>query len=194
MRPAGRCRGYHARPAAQVRALPPEVRQSARAPGVAVQSREESLSYESAQKQIRAEGDLSLDELMPDRKEMESLSAEGSVNPEAFAIRSEEAALLRVAVQQLPAQYRIVLVLRDMEGLTDEDVAEITGLRAGNVRVRLHRARLFVELMKSRRRGIRKSVSSSHRSPSRGAFPTCRIWDDISLHPYKGLGSHYAVQ
>jgi RNA polymerase sigma-70 factor (ECF subfamily) len=38
-----------------------------------------------------------------------------------------------------------------MEGLTDEDVAEITGLRAGTVRVRLHRARLFVrkELMKA---------------------------------------------
>jgi RNA polymerase sigma-70 factor (ECF subfamily) len=37
-----------------------------------------------------------------------------------------------------------------MEGLTDEDVVEITGLRAGTVRVRLHRARLFVrkELMK----------------------------------------------
>jgi RNA polymerase sigma-70 factor (ECF subfamily) len=42
------------------------------------------------------------------------------------------------------------LVLRDMEGLTDEEVAEITGLRSGTVRVRLHRARLFVrkELMK----------------------------------------------
>jgi hypothetical protein len=36
------------------------------------------------------------------------------------------------------------LVLRDMEGLTDEEVAEITGLRSGTVRVRLHRARLFV--------------------------------------------------
>jgi RNA polymerase sigma-70 factor (ECF subfamily) len=42
-------------------------------------------------------------------------------------------------------------VLRDMEGLTDEEVAEITGLRSGTVRVRLHRARLFVrkELMKA---------------------------------------------
>lgn len=94
--------------------------------------------------------DLSLEELMPDRKELEQLGAHGGINPEAFAIRSEEAGRLRDAIQKLPPQYRIVLVLRDMEGLTDEEVAEITGLRSGTVRVRLHRARLFVrkELMK----------------------------------------------
>jgi RNA polymerase sigma-70 factor (ECF subfamily) len=95
--------------------------------------------------------ELSLEELMPDRRELEKLSSENGINPERFAIRSEEAGMLRVAIQKLPAQYRIVLVLRDMEGLADEDVAEITGLRAGTVRVRLHRARLFVrkELMKA---------------------------------------------
>jgi RNA polymerase sigma-70 factor (ECF subfamily) len=95
--------------------------------------------------------DLSLEELMPDRKELEQLGTDGSINPEAFAIRSQEAGRLRDAIQRLPQQYRIVLVLRDMEGLTDEEVAEITGLRSGTVRVRLHRARLFVrkELMKS---------------------------------------------
>jgi RNA polymerase sigma-70 factor (ECF subfamily) len=95
--------------------------------------------------------ELSLDQLMPDRKELEQLSGGGSINPEAFAIRSEEAACLRDAIQKLPPQYRIVLVLRDMEGLTDEEVAEITGLRSGTIRVRVHRARLFVrkELMKA---------------------------------------------
>jgi RNA polymerase sigma-70 factor (ECF subfamily) len=94
--------------------------------------------------------ELSLEELMPDRKELERLTAGESINPEMFAIRSEEAGRLRDAIQKLPPQYRIVLVMRDMEGLTDEEVAEITGLRAGTVRVRLHRARLFVrkELMK----------------------------------------------
>ena len=97
--------------------------------------------------------DLSLEELMPDRQELERLSGDDSINPETFAIRSEEADRLRQAIQKLPAQYRIVLVLRDMEGLTDEEVAEITGLRAGTVRVRLHRARLFVrkELMTARK-------------------------------------------
>jgi RNA polymerase sigma-70 factor (ECF subfamily) len=95
--------------------------------------------------------ELSLEELMPDRHELGQLSSDGRIDPEAFTIRSEEAALLRNAIQKLPSQYRIVLVLRDMEGLTDEEVAEITGIRSGTVRVRLHRARLFVrkELMRA---------------------------------------------
>ena len=87
---------------------------------------------------------LSLDELMPDRHELANLAKEGPVNPESLAIRSQQARRLREVIQELPPQYRIVLVLRDMEGLTDEEVGDITGLRPGNVRVRLHRARLFV--------------------------------------------------
>jgi len=88
--------------------------------------------------------ELTLDELMPDRRELERLSKDGPLNPESLAIRSQEARKLREAIQKLPPQYRIVLVLRDMEGLSDEEVGEITGLKPGNVRVRLHRARLFV--------------------------------------------------
>ena len=88
--------------------------------------------------------DLSLDELIPDRVELERLAKDGPVNPESLAIRSQQARRLREAIQQLPPQYRIILVLHDMEGLTDDEVGDITGLRPGTVRVRLHRARLFV--------------------------------------------------
>ncbi len=113
--------------------------------------------------------DLSLEELMPYRKELEQLGSDGSINPESFAIRSQEAGRLRDAIQRLAPQYRIVLVLRDMEGLTDEEVAEITGLRSGTVRVRLHRARLFVrkELMRGLKpRSGRAAVAS--RASSQG--------------------------
>jgi RNA polymerase sigma-70 factor, ECF subfamily len=103
--------------------------------------------------------ELSLEELMPDRAELAKLSEKG-VNPEAFAIGSQEARWLRDAIQKLPPQYRIVLVLRDMEGLSDAEVAEITGVRAGTVRVRLHRARLFVrkELTKRQAPGGRQAL------------------------------------
>ena len=88
--------------------------------------------------------DLSLEDLMPDRQELAWLGKDGPVNPETLAIRSQQAKRLREVIQELPPEYRIILVLRDMEGLTDEEVGDITGLRPGNVRVRLHRARLFV--------------------------------------------------
>ena len=107
-------------------------------------------------------GEISLEELMPDRQDLQRSDGARSVNPETVAIRSEEAGRLRKAIHKLPPQYRIVLVLRDMEGLTDEEVAEITGLRSGTVRVRLQRARLFVrkELMKVEKLRPRRKVEA----------------------------------
>ncbi len=121
--------------------------------------------------------ELSLDALMPDRMELEQLGADGRIDPESFAIRSDEAGRLREAIQKLPSQYRIVLVLRDMEGLTDEEVAEITGLKAGTVRVRLHRARLFVrkELMKLwKPRSPKRAMTPVSNSDSSQKPPRCK--------------------
>ena len=116
------------------------------------------------------EPDLSLDELMPDRRQLLQIAREGPVNPESLAIRSQEARRLREAVQRLPPQYRIVLVLRDMEGLTDEEVGEITGLRPGTVRVRLHRARVFVRKALSDHRKTTRS-SKPYRVPATAKAP-----------------------
>src|SRR5271167_4321597 len=46
--------------------------------------------------------DLSLEQLMPNRKELQQLGDDGNINPEAFAIRSEDAGGLRDAIQRLP--------------------------------------------------------------------------------------------
>ena len=109
--------------------------------------------------------DLYLEELMPDRLELVRLGRERQVNPESLAIRSQQAKRLREAIQHLPPQYRIILVLRDMEELTDDEVGDITGLRPGTVRVRLHRARLFVRQTLAqhgnKRRTPRQAASSA---------------------------------
>lgn len=107
--------------------------------------------------------DLSLDQLMPDALERELLAKAGPPSPESQAIRSQQARRLRDAVQALPPEYRIILVLRDMEGLTDDEVAEITGLKPGNVRVRLHRARLYVRKAIARS-GAKSGGTSAARS------------------------------
>lgn len=86
---------------------------------------------------------LSLDELMPDRRELAELLSR-KPGPEATVLNKESEEQLREAILDLPEQYRLVLVLHDMEELSTAEVAKITGLREGTVRVRLHRARLFL--------------------------------------------------
>ena len=49
---------------------------------------------------------------------------------------------LRRALNRLPAAQRMVVVMREMEGLSTKEVAAVTGLSEANVKQRLHRARL----------------------------------------------------
>jgi RNA polymerase sigma-70 factor (ECF subfamily) len=101
---------------------------------------------------------------MPDRRELQKLSGNSDGTPETSFLRRENAKRLREAVQRLPPEYRLILVLHDMEELSDGDVAEITGLRLGTIRVRLHRARLFVrkELAKqNQHRVLRETAKPS---------------------------------
>ena len=87
---------------------------------------------------------LALDDLMPDSAELASLGSSPQQTPEAHAISVQESERLHEAVLRIPPSYRLVLVLHDMEGLDTAEVAKIMGLQEGTVRVRLHRARLFV--------------------------------------------------
>ena len=61
--------------------------------------------------------------------------------PERFVENKELGELIQKALNKLPPQYKTIIILRDMEGLSTEDTAELLGMSAGAVRVRLHRAR-----------------------------------------------------
>jgi RNA polymerase sigma-70 factor (ECF subfamily) len=52
--------------------------------------------------------------------------------------------VLERAIGNLPEDYRVVLLLRDIADLTTEDVARALGLTVAAVKSRLHRARLFL--------------------------------------------------
>ena len=117
-------------------------------------ARNRCISSHRGSKLSRARN-LSLDELMPDSRELQELLKSHAPSPEAALLTSETAEHLRLAVLKVPPQYRMVLVLHDMEELRTADVAKIMGLREGTVRVRLHRARLMVrqQLAKMSRAG-----------------------------------------
>jgi RNA polymerase sigma-70 factor, ECF subfamily len=56
--------------------------------------------------------------------------------------REERASQVREAFASLSKEHRTILVLRELEGLDYEQIAEVLGLTPGTVRSRLHRARL----------------------------------------------------
>ena len=62
--------------------------------------------------------------------------------PARLAQQREVRQLIEAALDELPEKYRVVFVLRDVEGLSVKETAEALGLSESNVKVRLLRARL----------------------------------------------------
>ena len=116
---------------------------------------------------------LSLENLLPDRRELSSLAPASAgrrrdgETPESTLLRGEDARRLQEAVRRLPPGYRVILILHDMEQLSGEEIAKITALKPGTVRVRLHRARLFVRRELAGKNGrrapkLRRTPAAAH--------------------------------
>ena len=65
-----------------------------------------------------------------------------ALSAETAAERDQMSACVREFVERLPSNYSTVLVLGEIEGFTNSEIAEITGLSLETVKIRLHRARL----------------------------------------------------
>ncbi len=106
--------------------------------------------------------ELSLDAVLPDRDALLAmLASPADASPERQLLRKESRRELQAAVERIPPDYRMILVLHDMEELDTAEISAVTRLRPGTVRVRLHRARAFLrnELAKTPRQRRRCSVS-----------------------------------
>jgi RNA polymerase sigma-70 factor (ECF subfamily) len=60
------------------------------------------------------------------------------------SIQAELRLALTSAIEELPAAYRSVLVLHDVQGLSNPEIAGLLGLSVPTVKTRVHRARLFL--------------------------------------------------
>jgi RNA polymerase sigma-70 factor (ECF subfamily) len=85
---------------------------------------------------------VSLDALREARRyELEPADDRRSADPRTRVERREEEGLVREALEQLPPEYREVLVLKHFDGWSYERIAELTGDTVGTLKVRAHRAR-----------------------------------------------------
>ena len=99
----------------------------------------------------RLELETSLEELLPTFEadghragDRTYILADWSQNPEEELLCDERRRVLERAIDSLPDNYRAVLILRDVEELTNEEVAALLDESVSSVKSRLHRARIVL--------------------------------------------------
>jgi RNA polymerase sigma factor (sigma-70 family) len=73
---------------------------------------------------------------LPDTKQM---------NPEKLAIRQETRLLIERAIDELPEKYRVIYMLKEVEGLENKEIESCLGITDSNIKVRLHRAKTLLK-------------------------------------------------
>ncbi len=89
--------------------------------------------------------ELSLDEFLPnDEAEKPEHVPEWALLPLDKLLNEELSSVINKTIISIPKKYRVVIVLRDIEGFSTAETAQILNLSPSNVKVRLHRARLYL--------------------------------------------------
>ena len=104
-----------------------------------------NAAYEKIRRRRRAFREIALDEVLPpfdeDGRHARSIT-DWSFAIDDPAVQTELRSVLSSAVSELPAHYRAVVVLRDIEGLSVAEVADALAISVSTVKSRAHRARL----------------------------------------------------
>jgi RNA polymerase sigma-70 factor (ECF subfamily) len=89
--------------------------------------------------------ELSLEEFLPkDETEKPDHVPQWALMPLDKLLNEELAGVINKTIITLPKKYRMVILLRDIEGFSTTETAQILNLSPSNVKVRLHRARLYL--------------------------------------------------
>jgi RNA polymerase sigma-70 factor, ECF subfamily len=106
-----------------------------------------NAAYQKLRTRQSRRHDLSWDDVMPVFDEGGSHAvplADWAPRVNDSSVQTELRMALTAAIDELPAAYRTALVLRDVQGLSNAEIADILGLNIPVVKTRVHRARLFL--------------------------------------------------
>ena len=82
---------------------------------------------------------------VPSAEEHRYLYTPAEGDPETLMLQEAQRSFVQQAIEELPLGYREVLVLRELEGLSYKEIAEVTEIPAGTVMSRLARARAMLQ-------------------------------------------------
>ena len=104
-------------------------------------------AYQKLRTRKQRSREIAIDEVLPsldtDGRHFEPMD-DWSNRVDERALQGELRDVLEKAIDALPADYRTALVLHDVEGLSNPDIADTLGISLPAVKSRVHRSRLFV--------------------------------------------------
>ncbi len=109
-----------------------------------------NIFYDELRKRPRKLPTVSMDEPYTDEDSGESTTRDipdESLVPEEDALNKELSQVIRESMMKLPEQFRTAIVLREVEGLSYEEIAVITKTEMGTVKSRIARARTKLQEM-----------------------------------------------
>lgn len=110
-----------------------------------------NLCHDTRRKKARRKHEFSLDQVLEEREEageapLEIADPQG-IGPDEVSADLELEMMVRQAMESLPDKHRTTLLLREVEGLSYEEIAEATQVNIGTVMSRLHYARKRMQEM-----------------------------------------------
>lgn len=106
-----------------------------------------NLFYDELRKTARNPDIISIDEKLDDEAQftIKSIIADKKCKPPEKCISSELEEIIKEQIRNLPEPFRIAIVLRELQGLSYEEIAQATNANVGTVKSRISRARLKLQ-------------------------------------------------
>ena len=100
------------------------------------------IAFNEAQRRLSRRRPTAADPDPDGADPVESIPESPDLAPEARALESEFEAILQRALAELPTEWRAAVVLRDIQGLSTKEGADVVGVRQQAFKSRLHRGRM----------------------------------------------------
>ena len=106
-----------------------------------------NLFYDELRKAARKPDIVSMDDEMDDDTKftLKSILTDKKCKPPEKCISAELEEIIKEQIRNLPDQFRIAIILRELQGLSYEEIAQATNVNVGTVKSRISRARIKLQ-------------------------------------------------
>jgi RNA polymerase sigma-70 factor (ECF subfamily) len=105
------------------------------------------IAFNEAQRRLSRREPARLESPLEREETISAIPAPAHLGPEARALDHEFEAIVGRALAELPGDWRVAVVLRDIEGLSTEQAAAVLGVRQAAFKSRLHRGRMLLRAL-----------------------------------------------